>query len=124
MLDQIQKSLIRVKATDVSYKFDGTGRIVGMKFGLDINGKNVGFLLPVNMGKVAVVLKREGNTRHSDDDYVYRVSWACMRDWVIAQLTLLETEMAEPLQVFLPYAYDKNGKTLYESVLDSNLLLN
>jgi len=123
MLKEIQKALIRVKSTGMIYKFDGLGHVVGLSFGLEIKGQSVGFLLPINTEKVRVVLKREGNKRHDDDEYVFRVAWATMRDWVVAQMALIETEMAEPLQVFLPYAQDASGKTLFEKVVNSNLLL-
>lgn len=123
MLADIQKALIRTKATDISYKFDNQGRIVGLRFGLLIGDKPVGFMLPVSIEKVRSVLKREGNKRWDDDEYVYRVAWACLRDWVTAQMALIETEMAEPLQVFLPYAHDAAGKTLFEKVIDNGFLL-
>ena len=123
MLKEIQKALLRVRAIGMNYKFDGNGRIEGLSFGLDIKGNKIGFTLPINTEKVRIVLKKEQNKRWDDDEYVYRVSWANMRDWVVAQMALIETEMAEPLQVFLPYAEDNTGKTLYEKVIDSNLLL-
>lgn len=125
MLEEIQKALIRVRATGINYKFDTNGKIVGLAFGLMVKGTQVGFILPINIEKVKTVLVREGNKRAIEDsEYVYRVAWACMRDWVVAQLALIETEMAEPLQVFLPYAQDRGGETLYEKVISSNLLLN
>jgi hypothetical protein len=123
MLKDIQKALIRVKAIGMNYRFNDQGRIDGLSFGLKIRDRVIGFTLPINTEKVKLVLKREGNTRYTNDDYVYRVSWACMRDWVIAQMALIETEMAEPLQVFLPYAQDGSGKTVFEKVVDGNLLL-
>ncbi len=124
MLSEIQKSLIRVKATGMNYKFNQQGQIDGLSFGLLIKEQIIGFVLPINIDKIQAVLKRDGNPRHSDMDYVYRVAWACMRDWVTAQMAMIETEMAEPLQVFLPYAMDKSGQTLFEKVQDSQLLLN
>lgn len=123
MLTDIQKALVRVKAVGMNYRFGDEGRIVGLSFGLNIKGKDIGFLLPINLEKVQIVLKREQNRRWDEEDYVYRVAWACMRDWVTAQMALIETEMAEPLQVFLPYAQDKNGNTLFEKIINSNLLL-
>lgn len=123
MLADIQKALVRVKAIGMTYKFTQTGQIEGLSFGLNIDGKDVGFILPVSIEKIRAVLKKEGNKRWDDDDYVYRVGWACMRDWVVAQMALIETEMAEPMQVFLPYAQGKGGVTLFEQVQHSGLLL-
>ena len=123
MLSEIQKALIRVKATGMNYKFNQQGQIEGLSFGLMIRENIVGFMLPINIDKIQAVLKRDRNARWDDKDYVYRVAWACMRDWVTAQMAMIETEMAEPLQVFLPYAMDGSGQTLFEKVQNSNLLL-
>lgn len=38
-----------------------------------------------------------------------------IRDWVMAQLALYETEMVDMGQVFLPFATDTKGQTLYET---------
>lgn len=119
MLTEIQKALVRVKAVGMNYRFDQQGKITGLSFALSINGNDVNFLLPIQVEKVKVVLKREGVNRWNDDEYVYRVAWANMRDWVTAQMALIETEMAEPLQVFLPYAMDRSGGTLYDQVINN-----
>lgn len=124
MLNEIQKSLIRVGAIGMNYSFDGTGKIVGLSFGLKIKDNPIGFMLPIQIDKVKAILKKDQNKRWDDDDYVYRVAWACMRDWVVAQMTMLESEMVDPLQVFLPYAQNKNGKTVYEQIVEGKLLLN
>ncbi len=122
MLAEIQKALIRVKAIGMNFKFDGEGKISGLSFVLHIQDRDVNFLLPVNVEKVMIVLRKEDNPRRDDRDYAYRVAWANMRDWVTAQMALIETEMAEPLQVFLPYAMNRNGETLFEK-LNSNQTL-
>lgn len=119
MLAEIQKALIRVKAIGMNYRFGDQGRIIGLSFGLNLKGKDIGFMLPISVEKVKVVLKREQNRRWDDEEYVYRVAWACMRDWVTAQMALIETEMAEPLQVFLPYVQRQDGKTLFEVVTEN-----
>jgi hypothetical protein len=41
----------------------------------------------------------------------------------MAQLALYETEIAEMPQVFLPFATDAKGQTLYEKMLNGKLLL-
>jgi hypothetical protein len=55
-----------------------------------------------------------GCWRHAE--YVYRVAWRHIRDWVMAQLALYETEIVDRLQVFIPFATDAKGQTLYEHV--------
>jgi hypothetical protein len=43
-------------------------------------------------------------------------AWRNIRDWVMAQLALYETEIVDMPQVFLPFATDGQGKILYEHV--------
>ena len=71
-------------------------------------------------------LRRSGSRRASDirvnEDQARRVAWRIVRDWVEAQMAIVELEMAKVDQVFLPYARTPNGQTLYEHVRASNLL--
>jgi hypothetical protein len=39
-----------------------------------------------------------------------------VRNWVEAQLAIIETKMVTTEQVFLPYAIVRGGQTLYEHV--------
>ena len=41
----------------------------------------------------------------------------------MAQLALYETEIVEMPQVFLPFATDAKGQTLYDKMLNGKLLL-
>ena len=54
--------------------------------------------------------------RWDEEEYVYRVTWRNIRDWDMAQLALYETEIVDMPQVFLPFATDAKGQTLYEHV--------
>ena len=123
-IQEIQDALVRHGAVGVVYKYEkGTGKIEALKFGLEIKGQGVSFSLPVNWRKFEAVLKQQEVRRANDEEYVYRVAWRCIRDWVMAQLALYETEIVELPQVFLPFATGNNGKTIYEQVTEGNLLL-
>ena len=58
-----------------------------------------------------------------EEEYVYRVAWRNIRDWVMVQLALYETEIVEMPQVFLPFATDAQGQTLYDKMRSGELLL-
>ncbi|MHB8089966.1 MAG: hypothetical protein ACYDH2_17150 [Anaerolineaceae bacterium] len=123
-IEEIQTALVKHGAIGMIYEYEqGTGRISALKFILNIKGNNVGFTLPVNWRKFQDVLKLQEVKRWNEDDYVYRVAWRNIRDWVLAQLALYETEIVELPQVFLPFATTKEGKTLYDMVAGGNLLL-
>ncbi len=122
-IEEIQASLVSHGASGVLFEYEqGTGRIAALKFKLPIKGKEVGFALPVQWRKFQRVLQLQQVPRADDEDYVYRVAWRNIRDWVLAQMALFETEIVELPQVFLPFAVTGN-KTLYDTVVEGKFLL-
>ncbi len=52
------------------------------------------------------------------------IAWRVIKDWVEAQLVLIEANQVKIEQVFLPYAITSQGNTLYERIAsDPHLLL-
>lgn len=118
-----QQALVKGGASGVQYAFDD-GRIIGLIFSLSLNGKQVSFRLPINWKNFQKVLKKEDNKRADDDDYAYRVAWACTKDWIEAQMAFVESENVTVPQVFLPFAVSRDGQTLFEKVaVDPGFLL-
>jgi hypothetical protein len=83
------------------------------------------FTLPVNvdaMHRLLVAEDKAGRIRsgskatRSSREQAERVAWRVMKDWLLAQLALVATEMAGLDQVMLPYLQiDDAGRTLYAS---------
>ncbi len=61
--------------------------------------------------------------RYITQTQAVRVAWRILKDWVAAQMAILETEMVKMEQIFLPYVITKNGKTLYEVMVDRHFHL-
>ena len=83
--------------------------------------------MPNNTEKVLMVLKKQkrNNKQIKDSkEQALRVGWRNIKDWIDAQMALIETEMATIDEVFLPYILNKNGQTLYESIKEKQFLLN
>lgn len=116
-IQDIQEALVKAGAIGIQQEFE-QGRTVSLAFLLDLQGKKVGFKLPIGWKKVQQVLKNENIGRWKDDDYAYRVSWAIMRDWVEAQMAILASENVTMPQLFLPYAMSGDGKTLFEKIAE------
>jgi hypothetical protein len=91
------------------------------------------FRLPANVEKVeAVLLQQLASSTYKQWDREYqaqkkakikeqagKVAWRILKDWVRAQMAILETEMVTIDQIFLPYMQvDAKGKTLYEAMRD------
>lgn len=121
-IEKIEKALVAAGAMGISKSYDD-GKITGLSFSIKIKNSEINFKLPVNWKKVQQVLINENIRVGNGDYYAYRVSWAILKDWVEAQMAILASESVTMPQLFLPYAVAKNGKTLYDSVVDDGLLL-
>ena len=121
---EIMKMLAKFGAQAVMVEHDDTGTIVAMSFKILIDGNSVGFKLPVQWREVLHIINKDkrvpGNKKN--DEHAKCVAWRIMKDWVEAQLAILESNMVKLDQVFLPYAVANDGRTLYEAVKSSNLL--
>lgn len=121
---KIQESLIGHGAVGIQMMYDSDKRISSLAFALPFKeGRNLSFQLPCEWRKFQQVLKNQNIRRWDEDEYSYRVAWANLRDWVLAQMALYETEIVTMPQIFLPFAIGKNGKTLFDQVQQSNFLL-
>lgn len=119
---EIQDSLAKHGAKSVLIDYEqGTGRIEAVRFLLTFHEGDIGFRLPIDWRKFKAVLIKQKVPKAQDDEYCYKVAWRNVRDWVLAQMALYETQMVELPQVFLPYAM-KGDQTFYE-VASNQLLL-
>ena len=122
-LAKLQSSLIDHGAVGIQLMFDSDKRISALSFGLNTKNGIQAYSLPCEWRKFQQVLKNQEIKRCDEDEYCYRVAWACIKDWVLAQMALYETNIVEMPQVFLPFAQTPHGKTIFELVEEKNLLL-
>ena len=123
--DVIQKCLASHGAQKLMFDYNKQGEVTALSFAMEVEGKLIGFRLPARIDQVEIVLK--GEQRWANQELLhaqaYRTGWANIRDWVTAQMALVDTRMAKLQEVFLPYMTRKDGKTLYESLEGSKFLL-
>lgn len=123
-INEIQDSLVKHGATGFMLQYEqGTGRICALKFLLQLEENKITFQLPVDWRAFQRVLKHQEVRRWDDEDFCYRIAWRNIRDWVLAQMALFETQMVTIPQIFLPFATNKNGKTFFETVAENPQLL-
>lgn len=80
-----------------------------------------GFMLPAAVDGTLRVFKAQG--LREDREQAERTAWKNIRDWVLAQIALVEACDVPIDQVFLPYLTDGTGKTLYDAYSAGKLLL-
>lgn len=80
-----------------------------------------GIRLPANADAVHTVLKRQ-KVKY-DREQAERVAWRIVKDWVEAQMAILESEMVQMDEIFLPYMVNSSGETLFEAYRNKQFLL-
>lgn len=123
-IGEIQKCLVIHGANAVLSEYVD-GFIVALTFKMRINDTDIGFRLPTAWQPVLKILEDNKKVpRHlCSQAQALRVAWRIVKDWVEAQMAIVETRMVKVDQVFLPYVVMKNGESLYEQVASRQLLL-
>lgn len=120
---EIQRTLGIKGATRVAVDYV-QGKAVAVSFGLDVNGFAVNYRLPCSVEGVRSALKREKKmTAARDTAQCERIAWRIVKDWVEAQMALVEAGQAEVAEVFMPYAVYANGQTLFQAMKNHQLQL-
>jgi len=130
---EIAKILSMHGATAVMTEYDKEdGAVTALSFKVQLNDKQLGFRLPCSWEPVLRVLTeqwragklKQNGSKAPDRLQAVRVAWRIVKDWVEAQMALVETQMVETHDVFLPYLVLPNDKTLAENLkTNPNFLL-
>ena len=129
---EIEKILAKHGASAILKEYDVAGRVTAVNFIIKVfEGQSIPFRLPLDIQALMEVINyqidhpdpKEGRIQRkykNDMDYARRVGWRIMRDWIDAQMTLIDLKQVTVQQVFLPYAYDMlEKKTFYEKLNES-----
>lgn len=126
-MGRIEKALVEAGASDISKKY-ADGVCSAVTFRIPVNNIPMFFLLPARADACFKILwgsmnaqgQRQANKRKWQEQ-AERTAWKIIADWVDIQLSMIQLEQAELMQVFLPYAYDPaSDQTFYEKLKTSN----
>lgn len=101
------------------------GEVTGCIFSLELRGKHVPIRLPVRWEPLLEMANR-GETKYiraGDKSQAKRVAWRQVLRWIESQLALVDLEMVEIAEVFLPYMMVNNKKTLYQHLVENDMKL-
>lgn len=125
-IGEIQKMLSKHNVTAMMTEYDGP-EVSAVSFQIKVNEKSMGFKLPCNWRAVLEVFKQQNiKMKHggTKEEQAIRTAWRVIKDWLEAQLALVEINMVTLPQIFLPYTIMRDGRTLSEHVEDNpNFLL-
>ena len=111
-LGEIQAALSSHGARKIMMDYDENGRPVGIAFGIETPAGPRGFLLPANVAGVQAVFDRQ--KIKAQPGQADRTAWRNVRDWVMAQMAIIETGQVDMEEVFFPYLTDGRGRTVYQ----------
>lgn len=120
-LGEIQGALAGHGARQIMVEYDEKGRPTGVTFAIDTPAGRRGFMLPANIDGVLFVFKQQ--KLKGDRAQAEKTGWRNIRDWVLAQMAIIEAGMASIDEVFLPYLTDGRGNTLYGLYSNGHLAL-
>lgn len=111
-------------ARAVNLEYGSDRQPAAITFQVEIQGRAMNFRLPSRWEGVYKVLKDDPKIKNSyrTEAQARRVAWRIIKDWVEAQLAIIQAGAAELAEVFLPYAVNpRTGQTMFEE-FQGNLL--
>lgn len=126
-VSEIEYILMKHKAKSIMKNYDGES-ITGLSFLIDTGIQQIPVRLPVKIDECLEVLKKEKRNSPRSNikatrDQAERVAWRILKDWVEAQMALLDIEMVSFCEIFLPYIETNNGQTVYQRLEDKQFLI-
>lgn len=121
IFNAIDKTLTTHGAKQITKDYDQQGRIKAISFIITTKKGDLGVKLPARFDQVQRIFDEQG-VRYKPEQ-PYRTAWATIRDWVDAQMALIDWEMVKLEEVFLPYMKDHDGRTYFEVLENRNFSL-
>lgn len=126
-VSEIEYILMKHRAKSIMKDYDGE-TITGLSFLIDTGMQRIPVKLPVKIDECLKVLKkekRENPRKQIKDtwDQAERVAWRILKDWIEAQMALLDIEMVRFEEIFLPYIETTNGQTIFQKLEEKQFLL-
>ena len=120
-LGEIQGALASHGARKIMIDYDGDGQPIGITCGIEKPEGRRGLLLPANVPGVKDVLARQ--KVKAQEGQAERTAWRNVRDWIMAQMAIIEAGQVDMEEVFFPYMTDGRGRTVYQLYQGGQLAL-
>ena len=122
-IGEISGILAEHGARRVAHDYDN-GKVVAVCFEIDTPFGVQAVRLPANVEKVLLVLQKQ---KVSGANYAQAemTAWRIVKDWIDAQMAILESEMVTMSEIFFPYMLNNpaTGETVYQLFVNKQLRL-
>jgi len=119
-VSEIQQLLHQLKVTGVFSEYKD-GILESLSFRLNTEQGELDYKLAANVfGIHKTLVNAKVKKTLKTKEQAARVGWRILKDWLKAQLAIIEAQMMTTSQVFLPYAITASGKTIYDCFVDSS----
>lgn len=124
--EAIEFELARHGARSINFDYTAEGKRCAITFAMVIQGHQLTFHLPARVANVEKILAKENGWVGMTPvrrEQAFRTTWANIRDWIASQMALVDAEMVQAEEVFLPFLLVPNGQTLFYALQEQQFLL-
>lgn len=113
-IGQINEVLIKAKAQAIMSEYEN-GRVSHVSFRIETDQGLLSYRLPCNVEGVFAIIKKDSKipVAQRTIEKAERIAWRIVKDWLEAQMAMVEAKLAVLPQIMLPYMQTNNGETLY-----------
>ena len=117
-LGEIQKILVSHGARKLMYDYANDGKVNSLCFTVVTPDGEKGIKLPANVPAIFEILKQQKKAGKIKIQIDYaqaeRVAWRIIKNWVESQMAILESQMVQFEEIFLPYMINNKGQTFFQ----------
>jgi hypothetical protein len=115
---EISRLLVRAKASAILTEYSPEGFPAAISFRVQTEFGLMTFRLPANADRIYKVVTRDAKIPRAMRTLpqANRVAWRIVKDWTASQLAMIEAGLVDVAQVFLPYAQDRQGNSVYDNL--------
>jgi hypothetical protein len=129
IFEAIRKTLALHKARRIVFDYDDAGRAISIEFTVTLGKTPYVFKLPARfdeaeplVAEARKAMRMSATSGEKLRDQTYRAVWATIRDWIDAQMALIDIGAVRLEEVFLPYLLVDQGKTMFERFAEQRQL--
>lgn len=122
---EVQRILAAAGARSINIDYDDSREPNGLTFLVNVQNTWINFRLPAKWKGVLKTLDLDPKVprRYKTEEQARRIACRITKDWVKAQLAIIQAGQAELAEVFLPYAVGASGRTLWQEAKEGRFLL-